>query len=97
MKTRLTRFAILAAILAEVWWSLQIRNLSVPRSEQTIAAIHAFQASSTPQNKAAMLEQMHRDIARNILHGRLQLGLMLLADIAAIYFFWNYGVKKNAA
>ena len=97
MNTRLTRFLIVAAILAEAWWALKPRHLMFPRSEQTVAAIHAFQASSTPENKSAMLEQMRRDSDRNILHGRIQLGLILLADVAAIYFFWNYGVKKNAA
>jgi hypothetical protein len=44
-----------------------------------------------------MLEQFRRDEARNILHTRMELGLVLLAGIAAIYFFWNYEVKKNAA
>ena len=97
MKTWLIRLAILVVIFAEVWWSLALRNFLIPRSEQTVAAIHAYQASSTPENEAAMLEQMHRDGARNTLHAQMQLGLMLVADIAAIYFFWNYGVRKHSA
>ena len=97
MKTWLIRGVILLAILADVWWASAPRNMLVPRSEQTVAAIHAFQANSTPNNKAAMLEQLHRDGDRNLLHGQIELGLIVLANIAAIYFFWNYGIKKNAA
>jgi hypothetical protein len=44
-----------------------------------------------------MLEQMRRDGARNILHARMEAGLVMLAGIAAIYFFWSYGAKKSAA
>lgn len=97
MKTWLIRRAIVAAILAQLYWSLLTpRNNLMPRSEQTLAAIHEYQANSTPENKATMLQLMHQDIARNRSRGGLQFGLMLLADIVVIYFFWNYGVKKNA-
>ena len=94
---RLIRYAILAAILAELWWAFQPRNLSSPKSEQMIAAIHTYQANPSAEAEAAMLEQAHRDSSRNARHGQIILGTMLLADVIVIYFFWNYGAKKVTA
>jgi len=89
--------AILAVILAEICWALEPRNFSFPRSAETVQAIHAYQASPTVKTKAALLEQTKRDVSRNERPGEILLGLMLVADVAAVYFLWNYGAKKIAA
>jgi hypothetical protein len=90
----LIRLAIVASIFFEIIWALEPRNLLSPRSAGTIQAIHAYQASPSDTTKATMLEQMHRDGARHVRDGQILFGLMLVADIVAIYFLWNYGVTK---
>jgi len=97
MNRILIRLAIVVAIVFELAWTFQLRNLSSPKSPETVQAIHVYQASPTAENKATMLEQIHRDVSHNARHGQILFGLMVLADIAAIYFFWNYGVTKPAA
>jgi hypothetical protein len=97
MKTWLIRFAIVAAILVQALWAFQYRNLDLPRSAQTIAAIHAYQTSPSADTKAAMIAQMDRDASRNIRRGRIILGLMVVADVAVIYLLWNHGVRKIGA
>jgi hypothetical protein len=44
-----------------------------------------------------MWEQVRRDDLRDSHRKKVLFGLMLLADAVVIYFFWNYGAKKNAA
>jgi hypothetical protein len=97
MNRRVIRFAIVVAVVFEIIWSLEPRNMSWPRSSETAQAIHVWQASPSDSTKAAMLEQTDLDVARNTRHGQILLGLMLVADIVAIYFLWNYGVTKPAA
>jgi hypothetical protein len=95
MNKKVIRFVIVVAIVFEIGWALlEPRNSSWPRSSETVQAIHEWQARPSDAAKAAMLEQMHRDVVRNTRHGQILLGLMLVADIVAIYFLWNYGVKK---
>lgn len=91
------RLLILAVIFAQAWWAFQYRNIDLPRSAQTVAAIHAYQVGPSANTKAAMLEQMDRDASRNRHRDQIMLGLMLVADVGAIYFLWNYGYKKIAA
>src|SRR2546430_62515 len=97
MNRRVVRFLIAVALVFEIIWALKPRNGLLPRSPETVQAIHGYQASLTDAAKATMLEQVHRDSARNARHDQILLGLMLLADIVVIYFFWNYGVTKPAA
>jgi hypothetical protein len=91
------RVAIVVAIIFEMHWALELRNGLMPRSPATVQAIKVYQASPSEATKATMLEQMHRDSSRNARHDQVLLVIMLLVDFAAIYFFWNYGVKKPAA
>ena len=44
-----------------------------------------------------MWEQVRRDDLRDSRRQEVLFGLMLLADAVVIYFFWNYGAKKNSA
>jgi len=44
-----------------------------------------------------MWEQVHRDDLRDWHRKEVLLGLMLLADAAVIYFYWNDGTRKTAA
>jgi len=44
-----------------------------------------------------MWEQVRRDDLRESRRGLAIFGFLLLADAVAIYLFWNYGAKKNAA
>ena len=84
-------------VVFELVWTFQLRNLSSPKSPETVQAIHVYQASPTAANKTTMLEQIRQDVSHNARYGQILLGLMVVADIVAIYFFWNYGVTKPAA
>ena len=97
MNRRVIRFLIAVALVVEIFWALEPRNGLLPRSPETVQAIHAYQASPSDATKATMLQQFHLDSARNARHDQILLGVMLLADIVVIYFFWNYGVTKPAA
>lgn len=97
MNRRVIRFVIIVAVMFEIIWALEPRNGLLPRSPETVQAIHAYQASPSDATKATMLEQFHGDSSRNARHGQILLGMMVLADIFIIYFFWNYGVTKPAA
>ena len=44
-----------------------------------------------------MWEQVRRDDLRDSRRKDILISLMLLADVAVIYLFWNYRTKKNAA
>jgi hypothetical protein len=94
---KLIRTAIIVATVFELYWGVAPRNLAFPHSPEAVQAIRAYQASPSAETKATMLEQLHRNVLHN--EHRLQAlsGLMLLVDVAAIYFFWNYGIKKSAA
>ena len=91
------RLIIVAAVGVELFWALTPTNGLLPRGPETVQAIHAYQASPSDSTKATMLEQFHRDSARNARHDLILLGMMLLADIVVIYGFWNCGVTKPAA
>jgi hypothetical protein len=82
------------AILLQLSWATALRNGVLPRSPETLVAIEAYKASHSEATKQAMFDQIHRDIARNHQHDQIVLCLVLLADVVAIYAFWNYGVIK---
>lgn len=41
-----------------------------------------------------MFDQIQRDISHNMRNNEICFALMLAADMAAIYFLWNFGIKK---
>jgi hypothetical protein len=83
------RMMIVGAVLLQLAWSLSMRNYSFPRRPMTIQAIKAYQADPTSDAKAAMLAQMRQDALHNEHQDQIRLGLMFLADVVAICFFWN--------
>jgi len=44
-----------------------------------------------------MWNQVRRDDLRDFRRKGILFSVMLLADAAVIYLFWNYGIKKTAA
>jgi hypothetical protein len=93
----LIRLAIVSVIVLEILWALAPRNLSEPKSPETIQAIQAYQTNPSAATRSTMLGELHRDVSYNERRGLILLGVMLVADIVAIYFFWNYRVTKLAA
>jgi hypothetical protein len=91
------RSAILAVLLAEICWALGYRNLANPASPETGRAIRFYRANPSEETKAAMLEQMQRDVSRNVRRNELYFALMLAADVAAIYFLWKFEAGKIAS
>jgi len=60
-------------------------------------ALRAFETNRSAATEAAMWEQVRRDDLRDTRRDEAIFGLMLLANVVAIYLFWNYGIKKAAA
>ncbi len=91
MNRTLIRSALIAAIILQIMDALELRNGLLPRSPETVAASDAYKANPTEATRATLSALTHQDAERN---GQILLITMLLADIAAIYFLWNHGVKK---
>jgi hypothetical protein len=61
-------------------------------------AVRAFETNRSAATEAVMWEQVRRDDLRDARRDKAILGLMSLADVVAIYLFWNFiGIKKTAA
>jgi len=88
------RFLMVLVMLSVLYEALVPRNLSFPHSPETIQAIKAWQASPTPEHKVAMLKQFHQDVLHNLRDVQIEVGLLLLAGLVALYFLWNYGLPK---
>jgi len=92
---RLILRSLMVLVLVLVFYeSLLIRNWSFPRSPETDQAIDAYQASPTPELKATMLKQFDQDVLHNERRVQTKVGLLLFADLIAIYLLWNYGLPK---
>ena len=59
-------------------------------------ALHAYETNRSAATQAAMWDQVRRDDLRDSRRKDILFSLMLLADVAVIYLFWNYGAKKKA-
>jgi hypothetical protein len=99
MSRKIIRRLIVAAIVLQLLWSCLIPagNRLAPRSPEMAQALLAFETNRSAATEAAMWEQVRRDDLRDSHRQKVLFGLILLADVAVIYFFWNYGAKKNAA
>jgi hypothetical protein len=67
-----------------------------PKSPEMAQAVREFETNRSVATEAAMWEQVRRDELRDRRRDEAIFIPVLLADIAVIYFFWNYGVKKAA-
>ncbi|MGA9779934.1 MAG: hypothetical protein ACLPRE_13200 [Limisphaerales bacterium] len=99
MSTKIIRRLIVAAIVLQFLWFmiLPAGNRLAPRSPEMAQALRAFETNRSAATEAAMWEQVRRDDLRDTRRDKAIFGLMLLADVVAIYLFWNYGIKKAAA
>jgi hypothetical protein len=99
MSTRIIRRLIVAAMVLQFLWLfiMPAGNRLAPRSPEMAQALRAFETNRSAATEAAMWEQVRRDDLRDSHRKKVLFGLMLLADAVVIYFFWNYGAKKNAA
>jgi len=97
MKRLLIRSSIIVAIILQVMWSLELRHGALPRSPETVAAANAYKANPTEATRATLSALMRQDVRRNSRNDLVLLAIMLLADVAAIYFLWNHGLKKPPA
>jgi len=99
MNTRIIRRLIVAVMVMEFLWLviLPAGNRLAPRSPGTAQALRTFETNRSAATEAAMWEQVHRDDLRDWHRKEVLLGLMLLADAAVIYFYWNDGTRKTAA
>ncbi len=93
-KRTVIRLVIVSVIILQMLWALLPRDMSRPRSQEAIEAIRVWQANPSAETKAALLEQIRRDVIRNRERGQTLLCLMFLADMVALYFVWNYRGPK---
>jgi hypothetical protein len=99
MSTKIIRCLIVAAVVLQFLWFmiLPAGNRLAPKSPEMAQALRAFETNRSAATEAAMWEQVCRDESRNTRRDEAIFSLMLLADAAVIYLFWNYGIKKTAA
>jgi len=97
VKTWLIRSALVAVILPQIWWAVVPVNFAPRPSAQSERAAQAYQMNPSAETKAALFDQMRRDASRSERNSYIMLGLMLVADVVAVYFLWNYEAKKPAA
>jgi hypothetical protein len=99
MNTKIIRRLIVAAMVLQFLWFVIIPagNRLSPRSPEMAQGLRAFETNRSAVTEAAMWKQMRRDDLRDSHRKEVLFSLMLLADVAVIYLFWNYGTKKIAA
>jgi hypothetical protein len=99
MNTKIIRWLIIAVIVLQVLWCFiqPAGNRLAPKSPEMAQALREFETNRSAATEAAMWEQVRRDELRGTRRDEAKFGLLLLADAVAIYLFWNYGAKKNAA
>jgi len=99
MNTKIIRGLIVVVIVLQVLWCLiqPAGNRLAPKSPEMAQALREFETNRSAVTEAAMWEQVRRDKSRETRRDEVIFGALLLADAIAIYLFWNYGAKKNAA
>jgi|ERR1700722_19601990 len=99
MSTKIIRWLIAAMIALQVLWGMILPsgNRLTPKSPEMAQAIREFETNRSAATEAAMWKQVRRDELRDRRRDEATFILILLADIVAIYFFWNYGVKKSTS
>jgi hypothetical protein len=98
MNTRIIRRLIVATIVLQFLWfaCIPAGNRLAPKSPEMAQALRVFETNRSVAAKAAMWDQVSRDDLRDFPRKGALFSLMLLADAAVIYLFWNYETKKTA-
>jgi hypothetical protein len=96
MSTKIIRWLIAAMIVLQVLWGmiLPAGNRLAPKSPEMAQAIREFETNRSAATEAAMWKQVRRNELRDRRRDETIFISILLVDMVAIYFFWNYGVKK---
>jgi hypothetical protein len=99
MNTRDIRGFIVATVVLQFLWFfiLPPGNHLAPRSPEMAQALRAYETNRSATTERAMWEQVRRDDLRDSRRKEVLFSLMLLADVAVIYLFWNCGTKKTEA
>ena len=99
MSTKIIRGLIVAVIVLQLLWCLiqPAGNRLAPKSPEMAQALREFETNQSAVTEAAMWEQVRRDELHETRRDEAIFCALLLADAVAIYLFWNYGAKKNAA
>jgi len=98
MNKTIIRQSIVAVVVLQFLWFmiLPAGNRLVPQSPEMAQALLEFETNRSAATESAMREQLHRDELRKTHRDEVVFISMLFADALAIYFFWNYGIKKIA-
>ena len=99
MSTKIIRRLIVAVMVLQFLWFviMPAGNRLAPRSPEMAQALRAFETNRSAATEAAMWDQVRRDDLRDTRRDETIFISLLLTDAVAIYLFWNYGAKKNAA
>ena len=99
MNTKIIRCLVVTAIVLQVLWCFiqPAGNRLAPKSPEMAQALEEFETNRSAATEAALWAQVRRDESRETRRDEAIFGLLLVADAVAIYLFWNYGAKKNAA
>jgi len=96
MKKMLPRLLIIAAILSQLVWFAWPRFGHIP-SPRLRHALESTMSSPKSVQDAAIAEAEQLDSADASREAFLILVALAGANVALIYFFWNYGTRKTTA
>ena len=95
MKKILLRLLIVGAMALQLVWIAMPRSGSYPVSPRVRQAIESHESSPKAEQDAAIAEAGRLDVADGSRKAVLFFTLIGVANIALIYFFWNYGTRKT--
>ncbi len=98
MSTKTVRSLLVAAVVLQLLWCIlqPAENRLAPKSPEMAQALREYQTNRTAITEAALWGQVRRDELRDARRAKALFISMLLADIVAIYLFWNHGFRKPA-
>ena len=97
MRKMLPRLLIAAIVVLQLVWVVIPRTGSHPVSARVRQAIVSHESSPKAELDAAVAEAEAQDAAVAGRWAAAGFALVAGADIALIYFFWNYGTRKTMA
>jgi hypothetical protein len=98
MKIDTVRLLIIIFVLLTLFASLVVPT-GQPRYrlKERVQAMQAYTLTPSGSTKAALDDEFARLHHHEATLAAILLPLVLLADAAVIYFFWNYGRRKTTA